>query len=63
MKLQKPRIKKLIKSAAIGMVAIGSILLLKDLFPSFDFVQYETALLTAISMWLVNTVKESLRTE
>ena len=61
MKLKTPDTNKLLKSAIIGMSGILLIIILKAVFTTFDFAQYETAVLTAVLMWIVNTVKESLK--
>ncbi len=59
MKLQTPQPKKLAKSAGIVLVALGFLLLVKALFPSFDWVQVESMILALVGAFLVNTVKES----
>ncbi len=56
-----PEATKLAKSAAICAIALGSVLLLKRFFPEFDYVQLQTAILTVVSAWLVNVVKESTK--
>jgi len=52
---------KLFRSAIIGLMSISIVGILKQLFPAFDFAQYETAILTAFLAWMVNTIKEVLR--
>lgn len=59
MKLQTPQPKKLAKSAGIVLVALGFLLLVKALFPGFDWVQVESMMLALVGAFLVNTVKES----
>lgn len=60
MTLHSPDLSKLGKSALIGGIALVVVLLLKWVFPAFDWASTETALLTVTAAWLVNTVKESL---
>lgn len=59
MKLQTPQPKKLAKSAGIVLVALGLLLLVKALFPTYDFLQVESMMLALTGAFLVNTVKES----
>lgn len=59
MKLQTPEPKKLAKSAGIVLVALGFLLIVKALFPAFDFLQTETIIITLVSAWIVNVVKET----
>lgn len=60
MKLRIPELAKLAKSALISGLGLGIVVLLRFLFPDFDWTPVLTAILTAIGAWLVNTVKESL---
>ena len=59
--IQTPKYEKLKKSLFISAGAILVVIILKWLFPTFDWVQTETAILVAISGWIINTVKESLK--
>jgi len=58
--LTSANIPSILKSALIVSFALGSLTLLKALFPSFDFIQYQTAILTGVGTFLVATVKEWL---
>lgn len=53
-----PELSKLGKSALICTVALAALLAVKWLFPYFDWVQVETAILALVGAWLVNIVKE-----
>ena len=57
--LQTPEPEKLARSGAIVLVALISLLAVKYVFPSFDWVQIETAMLALFGAWLVNIVKEA----
>lgn len=59
MKLQTPEPTKLAKSAGIVLVALGFLLLVKALFPAFDWVQVESMVLALTGAFIVNVVKES----
>ena len=59
MKIQTPETQKLIKSFGIVGICFVCVLGLKYVFPGFDWVQIETALLALTGAWLVNLVKES----
>lgn len=58
--LTTANIPSIVKSALIVIFALGSIMVLKSLFPSFDFIQYQTAILTGVGTFLTNLVKEYL---
>lgn len=59
MTLQSPEPQKLIKSAGIVLSALGFLLLLKALFPAFDWLQVESMMLALTGAFLINVVKES----
>lgn len=59
MQLHTPNPNKLIRSLSIVTAALVVLIILKWVFPTFDWVHGETAILTAVTAWLVNTVKES----
>lgn len=60
--LTQEKLTNLLWSAGISGGGLALVVLLSRLFPtSFDWVQVQTALLTAISAWIVNTVKEALK--
>lgn len=52
---------KLLKSAGISLGAVASIYVLAFLFPDFDWLELRTAVLTAVSAWIINTVREYLK--
>lgn len=60
MTFRTPDVSKLAKSAAIVGIALAFVVGLRFLFPGFDWNPTLTAILTGISAWLVNTVKETL---
>lgn len=61
MKLQRPNNQKLIRSASISAGGILFLLGLMFLFPDQDLTEIETAIVTAVGAWLINTMKESLK--
>jgi hypothetical protein len=58
--LTQANVPSLCRSAAICAAAIAALVALKYLFPSFNWIQIETAVLTVITAWMVNTVKETV---
>lgn len=55
----KPNNRKLLRSATISSGAVAVVLLLQYLFPDFDLSGFEAAVLTGVSAWVVNLVRET----
>lgn len=56
--LTAENVPSLLKSAGISVGAVVSVLVLKFAFPENDFGMFQTAVLTAVCAWVVNTLKE-----
>lgn len=56
---QSPDNSKLIRSAAISFGAVALFALVNYLFPDMDLSEMQTALMTAVLAWVINTLKET----
>lgn len=61
MQLSMPNNNKLLRSAGISAGAVLAVIGLKFMFPEADLNTLQAAILTAVSGWLINTVRESLK--
>jgi hypothetical protein len=57
---KRTKLEKMVWSALISGGGVAVVLTLEALFPAFDWVEYKTAILTAIGAWVVNYVRETL---